>query len=99
MSWGSAIEVGRRNRIRLAVWACSYEVLDDPIASDEAFDALALAIRPEMATGHKKLDAFFAAEFSPATGVWVRKHPDQAGLMRVYRCIKACRRADAAGLT
>jgi hypothetical protein len=87
-AWGSPIEVERRNRIRLATWAYAYEVLDDPIASDEAFDSLALAIRPEMATGHPRLDAYFAKEFSAATGMWVRRHPDIPGLLRTYRRIK-----------
>lgn len=89
MSWGSPEEVERRNRIRLATWAYAYELLDDPVASDAEFDALCLAIRPEVPTGHKALDHFFATEFSPATGMWVRKHPDQRGLHRTYLRLKA----------
>lgn len=86
--WGSPVEVERRNRIRLSVWAYAYEVLDDPLVSDELFDTVAAQIDPTMPTGSKTLDAFFKAEFSPSTGMWVRKHPDQRGLHRVYLRIK-----------
>ncbi|MFC3214644.1 hypothetical protein [Novosphingobium panipatense] len=64
-AWGSPEEVERRNRIRLSAWAFAYEIEDDPIASDEAFDALAKTINPTATTGHPQLDAFFATEFSP----------------------------------
>lgn len=77
MTWSSDIEIEPRNRIRLTVWA--YEVHGDPIASDEDLDRLALAIRPDMATEYC-LDFFFASEFVPSTGMWVRKHPDQKGV-------------------
>lgn len=83
-AWGTPEEVERRNRIRLSIWAYAYEILDDPIVSDAAFDELALKIDPNVPTGNKKLDAFFKKEFSPATGMWVRKHPDQRGLFRAY---------------
>lgn len=91
MTWGSPEEVERRNRIRLATWAYAYEMLDDPVATDAEFDALCLAIRPEMSTGNPKLDAFFKRHFSPATGMWVRLHPDQRGLHRTYLRLKAYR--------
>jgi len=82
--WGTAVEVERRNRIRLSVWAYAYELMDDPLVSDELFDSVAAQIDPSVSTGNKKLDAFFKAEFSPFTGMWVRKHPDQRGLFRTY---------------
>ena len=89
MPWGTPEEIERRNRIRLAVWAYAYEFLDDPLVSDEEFDALALQINPAVKTGNRKLDRFFATEFSPSTGMWVRKHPDQRGLHRTYKRLKA----------
>lgn len=89
MPWGSDEEVERRNRIRLAVWAYAYEAHDDPIATDAEFDGLAATIRPEMSTGNPKLDRFFATEFSPITGMWVRAHPDRRGLHRIYLRLKA----------
>lgn len=74
----------RRNRIRLAVAAYAYEFENDPILSDEDFDALAKAIQPHVTTGHPVLDEFFLARFQPYTGLWVREHPDIAGLARTY---------------
>jgi hypothetical protein len=92
MPWGSPEEIERRNRIRIAVWAYAYEIMDDTLVSDAEFDALALKIDPTVSTGNRKLDRFFRAEFSPATGMWVRKHPDQRGLHRTYLRIKALRK-------
>lgn len=89
MPWGSPEEIERRNRIRIAVWAYAYEFMDDPLVSDAEFDALALQINPSVSTGNRKLDRFFRSEFSPATGMWVRKHPDQRGLHRIYLRLKA----------
>jgi hypothetical protein len=52
--------------------------------SDHEFDALCLRINPQMATGNRKIDAFFRKHFNPATGMWVRKHPDKPGLHHLY---------------
>lgn len=94
MAWGTEEEVERRNRILVAVYAYAYEICNESLISDYAFDALALAIRPEMSTGHNQLDEFFRAEFSPETGVWVRKHPNLPGLRRIYRGIRYGFKAD-----
>lgn len=80
------VERERRNRIRLAVAAYAYEVLNETIMPDAEFDALAMKIEPSMSTGHPVLDRFFMEHFDPFTGLWVRKHPDQAGLHRI--CIE-----------
>lgn len=88
MTWGTDEEVERRNRVRLSVWAYAYELQNDTLASDEAFDKLALLIRPEVSTGNKKLDRFFRTHFDPSTGMWVRKHPDLKGLHRTYVRLK-----------
>lgn len=79
------LEVERRNRIRLSVAAYAYELLNETIMSDAEFDALAMSIQPSMSTGHAVLDRFFMAQFDPFTGLWVRKHPDQPGLLRICR--------------
>lgn len=86
--WGTEVEVERRNRIRLSVWAYAYEMLDDPLVPDALFDETARSIRPQEATGHKRLDAFFATEFAPDTGMWIRQHPEQAKLFHLYHRMK-----------
>ena len=83
--WGSEVEVERRNRIQLSVAAYAYEFLDEPLVSDAAFDQAALQIRPEMDTGNPVLDEFFRKEFSPSTGMWIRKHPDLPGIAHIHR--------------
>lgn len=74
------------------MWAYAYEFLDDSLVSDAEFDARALSINPTLPTRHPQLDRFFATEFSPATGMWVRKHPDRRGLTRTYMRLKAYRK-------
>lgn len=80
-----------RNRIRIAVAAYAYEVLDAPIMSDAEFDRLALQIDPQKDTGEPELDAFFFCDFDPSTGVWVHQHPDLAGIARLYEAYYAPR--------
>lgn len=89
MTWGSDIEIERRNRIRLSIWAYAYELEDDPLVSDKQFDLLSYEIRPKMRTGHVVFDSFFATEFTPHSGMWVRKHPDLEGLKRRYEALRA----------
>lgn len=83
--WGTPEEVERRNRIRIALWAYAYEIMDDPLVTDAEFDALGLLIDPSLTTGNRKLDRFFEEHFTPSTGMWVRNHPDQRGLHRLYQ--------------
>lgn len=79
------METERRNRIRLSLAAYAYEYHDDSIMSDAEFDKLSLAIKPEVKTGHKRLDKFFREEFDPSTGMWIRKHPMRNELAELYR--------------
>lgn len=76
-----------RRRIRLAVAAHAYEVHADPIMSDAEFDALALEIDLGRSTANSDMDDWFAANFDPSTAIWVRRHPDIAGLERIYRML------------
>lgn len=73
-----------RNRIRVAVAAYAYEYEDDSIITDAEFDKLALRIRPQMKTGKKKLDKFFATQFNAYTGSWIGSHPELDGIKRLY---------------
>lgn len=82
------IEIERRSRIRLAVAAYAYEIKNDNIMSDHDFDELSKCIDLSVSTGEDKLDAFFRRYFEPATGMWVRKHPNKTGLERIYRMLK-----------
>ena len=78
------LEIERQHRIKVSVAAYSYEYYNDSIMSDEDFDALCLKIDKSMSTGNEKLDKFFREEFEPHTGMWIRKHPEKAGLDRIY---------------
>ena len=82
--WGTEVEREVRNRIKLSVAAYAYEVHSDSIMSDSEFDNLALQINKELVTGNQLLDKFFVEEFSPYTGQWIHKHPDKAGLEKIY---------------
>lgn len=75
----------RRSRIRIALAAWAYERYDDPILTDAEFDALAQSIRPEVPTGHPKLDRFFREKFNPSTGQWIYAHPELAGIDATLR--------------
>jgi len=79
-----------RNRIKVAVWAYAYEMLDTPLVSDAMFDGLALTIRPRMDTSYgcrdnSVIDEWFRKEFHPSTGNWIHKHPNLEGIVRYYK--------------
>ena len=74
----------RRLRIRLAVAAYAYEYKNNSIMSDEEFDRLSYLVDTSIATGNRNLDNFFKKHFEPATGMWVRKHPNKTGLANIY---------------
>lgn len=73
-----------RNRILLSVAAYAYEFEDHSIISDAEFDELSKRINPQHKTGNIMLDIFFAEEFSPDTGMWIRKHPEILKLKHIY---------------
>lgn len=75
-SWGSPAEVERRRRIRIAVWAYAYEVLDVTLASDHRFDAECKLVDLSISTGNPRLDQWFGKAFAAHTGQWVHLHPD-----------------------
>jgi hypothetical protein len=74
----------RRLRIKLSVAAYAYEYEDDSIISDAEFDTLCKKVNLEQGTGYKALDNYFKKQFKPDTGMWIRKHPDKAGLTNLY---------------
>lgn len=85
MGWGTEEEVERRNRTRLAVAAWAYETHAASFLSDASYEVLSYSIRPQISTGNHKLDSFFRKSFDPCTGQWVHKHPDKAGLERLWQ--------------
>lgn len=68
----------------MSVAAYAYEMMDDPIMSDAAYDELSKLIDLSVDTGNEEMDNFFRTEFADYTGSWVRKHPDQARLHDLY---------------
>ena len=44
-----------------------------------------LEINPDIETGNKKLDKFFKTEFDPATGMWIRNHPELNKITELYK--------------
>ena len=78
------VEKERRRRIRLSVAAYAYEYYNHSIMADSDFDELCDKVDTSIKTGNRKLDSFFKYKFNPATGMWVRVHPDKAGLENIY---------------
>ena len=87
MKWGTPVEIERRSRILLCIAAYAYEYQSVSLVSDEEFDAAAQAINPSMDTGNPIMDEFFRTEFSPSTGMWIRKHPDLDGIVNRYHML------------
>jgi hypothetical protein len=73
-----------RLRIKLSVAAYAYEYRNNSVMSDAEFDEMSYLVDTSIATGNRKLDNFFKKHFEPATGMWVRKHPDKKGLVNIY---------------
>lgn len=82
--WGTPVERERRMRIRLSVYAYAYEYHARSLVPDAVYDILARCIQPSVATGAPVLDQFFQQHYSPDTGMWIRQHPDLAGVSRLY---------------
>jgi hypothetical protein len=82
-AWGTVVEVERRNRIRVLLWAYAYEILDRPLVDDAKFDEVCAAIDVSVNTG--RYDEWFRAEFNPSTGLWIHHFPDLNGIRDLYR--------------
>lgn len=82
-----------RNRILVSVWAFAYEMMDDSMVDDAAYDLLALKVDVNMRTSYRgkdnrRLDKFFREQFAPDTGMWVRSHPELKKLKALYERMK-----------
>ena len=78
------LEIERRRRIQVAVWAYAYELEDDSIVSDAVFDETCRQIDVSMDTDRPDLDLWFTMNFNPSTGMWVHNHPDLPKLREIY---------------
>jgi hypothetical protein len=86
MVWGSSVEVERRNRIRVLLWAYAYEVHHDSLVSDGAFDEVCARIDVSIKTGRH--DAWFKKNFDKSTGMWIHEFPAIKGIANVYERVK-----------
>lgn len=62
-------------RRALAVYAYSYEFLNESLVSDFEFDHMSKQVDTTIVTDDKDLDTFFKEHFEPCTGMWIYKHP------------------------
>ena len=81
----TSVERQRWVRIRLSLAAYAYELLNESIMSDPDYDRMCLEVDTSISTGNRKLDNFFKKHFSPATGMWVRDHPEKGKLRAILK--------------
>ena len=80
--WGSAIEIERRRRVRLSLWAYAYEIGGSSIVDDATYDREAYASDKSISTG--MFDDWWRIFFTPHTGQWIHGHPDLPGIAKLY---------------
>lgn len=56
--WGTKVEIERRRRIVISVWAYAYEFENDSLVSDKEFDDECMKVDESISTGNKKFDKF-----------------------------------------
>jgi len=79
----------KKIRIQLSVWAYAYEVMHDPLVSDNRFDSLAKEVDLSIPTDNPEMDSWFKDNFAPFTGGWVHIHPHYNRLATIYHsCIR-----------
>ncbi len=83
--WGSPVELERKRRINVALWAYSYEVESDSIVDDATYDRVCREIDLSVDTGNEMMDEWFRHEFSPDTGQWVLSHPELHKISAMYK--------------
>lgn len=86
----TSVEVERRRRIQLSLWAYAYEIESNPIVSDSVFDEEAKKVNLSIDTGNLKMDKWFKENFQPYTGSWIMKHPELDKIKNIYERIQAC---------
>lgn len=94
--WGTPEEVERRRRIRLALWAYSYEFEHNSLVDDATYDAESKLVDLSISTSNAKLDKWFKKNFSPDTGMWITNHPELHKVKALYKRVMAYRKEDSA---
>lgn len=80
----------RRRRVRLALWAFAYELMDNPLVDDALFDAECYKVDLSISCdypGHA-YDSWWRERFQPHTGQWIRSHPNLAGMSKLYHRVR-----------
>ena len=80
----SKVEIERRRRILLSLWAYAYEYVGEPMVSDAVFDAEAHKVDLSIDTGNPKMDNWFRKNFADYTGSWIGKHPELDRIKEIY---------------
>lgn len=78
------IEIERRNRIMVSIYAYAYECENVSLISDHDFDNLCKRIVPSTGTGQPALDDFFRTGFHAYTGAWIHEHPELNKVKQLY---------------
>ena len=106
LSWGTPVEVERRRRILLALWAYAYE-RGDQLVEDHVYDREAYLVDLTVETASDqvkgspqrrrfmKLDRWYRENYVPYSGQWVAGHPERDKLERLHR--RAIDRVDVKG--
>lgn len=84
MTWGTPVEIERRRRFKLLIWAYAYEFRSHSIVPDAVFDAEAAKIDVRMDTGNAAQDFWWRGWFEPFTAIWIHNHPDLDKIRKVY---------------
>lgn len=78
------MEIERRNRILISVYAYAYEIENVSLVSDKEFDDLSKKIDFTRETENKLLDDFFFFKFEKCTGMWIHEHPELEKVKKLY---------------
>lgn len=79
------VEIERRRRIKLSIWAYAYEFHDHSIVPDAMFDVESYCVDLSIDTDRPDLDFWFRANFNPCTGQWIHNHPDLVRIGQLYK--------------
>jgi len=81
--YSDSIDLETRKRIRVALAAYAYEVMQQPFMSDHDYDTLAMSIDLNINTRRPDLDKWFRQHFKPYTGSWIHAHPERHKLKNI----------------
>lgn len=84
----TVVDVERRNRMLVTLWAYAYEIESFSFVSDLHYDEVCREIDTSIKTGNEILDEFFRTKFDPTTGLWIHEHPELDKVERLYRKVK-----------